>query len=278
MRPFEWLALVAITACSAKHPEPTQQAVAPEKAAKAPWNAPAGSAAGEPKWVHDPPAVLRDKILSVNAHVFVLKSNADFAEYRETLALAERTRGVTAAEPFIYVELAIAKAGKPPVGIAVKGVDPSRVGRVLAIGPHMKTGTLELLGTKGEPPPIILGDDLARVLDARVGDTVTITSRDDAPAGVPPIKPAAFHVAGLFHLDFDEYDERLALAPLLAVQTMVGRGDQVMGIEMTVSDLGHSDEVAKALEKALGGPPYHAIDWYELNKNLFTALFGDRRP
>jgi ABC-type lipoprotein release transport system permease subunit len=59
---------------------------------------------------------------------------------------------------------------------------------------------------------------------------------------------------------------------------MLGRGDQVMGIEMTVNDLEHSDQLASAIEKALGGPPYQAMDWYELNKNLFTTLYGARRP
>lgn len=36
--------------------------------------------------------------------------------------------------------------------------------------------------------------------------------------------------------------------------------------------------LAKTIETALGGPPYQAMDWYELNKNLFTRLYGDRRP
>jgi lipoprotein-releasing system permease protein len=272
------LALVAIAACSTNHPAAQQEAVAPAKPAPAkpakdPWDVPAGSAAPTPKWANDPPAVLRDKILAVNAHVIVLKSTTTFAEYRDVLALAERTPGVVAAEAFLFSELVIAKPGKPDVGIAIKGVDPTRVGRVLAIGPRMTEGTLDSLGVKGEPPPMVIGDDLARKLDVRVGDTVMVSSPEGAAVKLGPNR---FRVSGLFHMDFDEYDERLTLVPLSAMQTMIGRGDQVMGIEMTVKDLAHSDELAKALEKALGGPPYRAMDWYELNTKLFQAMYGGR--
>lgn len=231
-----------------------------------------------PHWANDPPAVLRDKINGVNAHVIVLKSVLEFAEYRDVLALAERTSGVVAAEPFIFAEVEISSARNSRVSAALKAVDPSRVGRVLTIGQHMKAGSLDSLA-KGDPPSIVLGDVLARTLDVKLGDQVTVT--------VPPLPEAAdagagkqqvFRVTGTFHMDFDEYDERLTLASLPAVQAMLGRGDQVMGIEMVVKDLDKSAEVAAAIEQALGGPPYKALDWYELNRELFVALFGERRP
>jgi lipoprotein-releasing system permease protein len=273
MRPL--LALVAIAACITKHSPPKQKAKPADDRA----TAFTGSAEPVPNWAHDPPDVLRDKILAVNAHVVVLKGAEGFADYRNVLALAERTPGVVAVEAFGWVELLIAKPGKPPVGIAIKGVDPGRVGRVLGVGPHMKTGSLDSLGANGEPPAIVIGDDLARKLDAHVGDTVTLTSPShDGSLAAPEIQPTAFRVTGLFHMDFDEYDEHFALVPLSAMQAMLGRGDQVMGIEMTVKELAHSDDIAKAIEQALGGPPYQTQDWYELNTRLFHALYGDRRP
>ena len=55
-------------------------------------------------------------------------------------------------------------------------------------------------------------------------------------------------------------------------QELVGRGDQVMGVELKVVDVDRAEEIAAKLERALGGPPYQVQDWYELNHNLFTAL------
>jgi lipoprotein-releasing system permease protein len=278
------LALFVVAACNSKQPAREQQTAAPTTpAVDDPWNVPAGSAradigsAGDPTWAHDPPEVLRAKINGVNAHVVVLKSTANFPEYRDALGVVEKMPGVVAAEPFIFAELDIEKAGRPPQRLSLKAVDPARAARVLTVGRHMKTGTLDSLA-KSEPPSIILGDALARVLDVAVGDDVTVKRPKDA---VGPLlaaaKPTVFRVTGTFHMEFDVYDEQLGLASLSAVQAMLGRGDQVMGIEMTVEDLVQADEIAKAIEHVLGGPPYRAMDWYELNKNLFTAV-GHPRP
>ncbi|HEY3803517.1 MAG TPA: FtsX-like permease family protein [Kofleriaceae bacterium] len=81
-----------------------------------------------------------------------------------------------------------------------------------------------------------------------------------------------FRVTGLFDSGFDEYDRRLMYCSLKAAQDLEGRGDQVMGVEMKLKNISRASMIADRLEKALGGPPYQVQDWYELNKNLFTAL------
>jgi ABC-type lipoprotein release transport system permease subunit len=50
-----------------------------------------------------------------------------------------------------------------------------------------------------------------------------------------------------------------------------------MGIELKIKDLNQAAQVARTIEKALGGLPYHAIDWYELNEQLFINM-GLRKP
>lgn len=261
--------VLVLAACDAKHPPPRQATPAPD-----PWAATAGSAVDVPKWAHDPPAVLRDKINGVNAHVIVLKSQDTFPEYRDVLAVAEKTPGVIAAEPFIFSELEIARGSGAPLAIAAKAVDPARVDRVLTIGTHMTAGSLSTLAA-GDPPPIVLGDGLADKLGAQLHDDVTLTLPPDGSAA-PRTK--VFRVVGTFHMDFDEYDDRLALTALAPMQALLGRGDQAMGIEMTVNDLERSGAIATAIEQKLGGAPYEAQDWYELNNRLFTALYGDKRP
>jgi len=81
-----------------------------------------------------------------------------------------------------------------------------------------------------------------------------------------------FTVTGIFYSGFDEYDRRLMYTSLGDTQELVGRGDQVMGVELKVKDVDRADEIARRLEDKLGGPPYQVQDWYELNHNLFTAL------
>jgi lipoprotein-releasing system permease protein len=248
--------LALLAACNSKQPAQTGSPTDP-------------GSAGDPKWVNDPPDVLRAKIMGVNAHVFVLeKGGYPFAEYRDVLSAVEKTPDVVAAQPFVFVELEIEHAGRPPQPIALKGVDPARVSRILTVGRHMISGTLDSLA-KGE---IVIGDVLASRLDVAIGDDIIVRPSKDDPA----LKPAVLRIAGTFHLDFEEYDERLGFASLPAIQTVLGRGDVVTGVEMVVNDFTKADKIAKAIEAKLGDM-YQAMDWYELNEKLFTAL-GHARP
>ena len=153
----------------------------------------------------------RDKVLGVNAHVIVLKSQATFAEYRDVMKTArEIDRDVLAVQPFIFAEM-LATRGKGELsGVAIKGIDPKLVRGVLDLDKHMIEGTVDSLLTPvcpsgaddrgggpggaspsspgwGVPsvreperprclpdPPIIMGKELAHKLKARVGDAVTV--------------------------------------------------------------------------------------------------------
>ncbi len=136
----------------------------------------------------------------------------------------------------------------------------------------------EELSTDEVLPAIILGKELAYKLRAKCGDVVTVVvplSNIDfdtwrAKSSAP--RTRKFRVTGVFYSGFDEYDRRLMYTALGNTQELVGRGDQVMGVELKVKDVSRAAAIARKLERALGGPPYQVQDWYELNHNLFTAL------
>ena len=224
----------------------------------------------------------RDKVLGVNAHVIVLKSQATFAEYRDVMKTAQEIdEDVIAVQPFIFAEMLVTRGKGQLSGVAIKGIDPSLVGGVLDLKQHMSEGSVESLAAEpqaGVPPPIIMGKELAHKLKAQVGDDVTVVvplSNIDfdtwrAKSSAP--RTRRFRVTGIFYSGFDEYDRRLMYTSLADTQELVGRGDQVMGVEMKVKDVDRAEEIADRLEEKLGGPPYQVQDWYELNHNLFTAL------
>jgi lipoprotein-releasing system permease protein len=242
-------------------------------------------------------AQFRDKVLGVNAHVIVLKSQATFAEYRDVMKTArEIDPDVLAVQPFIFAEMLVTRGKGELSGVAIKGIDPKLVRGVLDLDKHMIEGTVDTLlieacppGDADKParpdkpaclknPPIIMGKELAHKLKAKVGDVVTVVvplSNIDfdtwrAKSSAP--RTRKFTVTGIFYSGFDEYDRRLMYTSLADTQELVGRGDQVMGVELKVKDVERAEEIARNLEKALGGPPYQVQDWYELNHNLFTAL------
>jgi lipoprotein-releasing system permease protein len=232
----------------------------------------------------------RDKVLGVNAHVIVLKSQTTFAEYRDVMKTArEIDSEVIAVQPFILGEMLVTRGKGELSGVMIKGVDPKLFKAVLDLDKHMTESTTtrngvftaDSLAEEPKPgilPPIIMGKELAHKIKAKLGDVVTVVvplSNIDfdtwrATASAP--RTRKFRVTGIFYSGFDEYDRRLMYTALKDTQELVGRDDQVMGVEMKVRDVDRAEEIAAKLEKALGGPPYQVQDWYALNHNLFTAL------
>lgn len=224
----------------------------------------------------------RDKVLGVNAHVIVLKNQSTFAEYRDVMKTAQDIDpDVIAVQPFIFAEMLVTRGKGELSGVAIKGIDPKLVRGVLDLDKHMQEGSIDSLAAERKPddiPPIIMGKELAHKLKAKLGDEVTVVvplsniDFDTWQAKSSAPRTRKFRVTGIFYSGFDEYDRRLMYTSLQDTQDLVGRGDQVMGVEMKVKDVDRASEIAANLEKALGGPPYQVQDWYELNHNLFTAL------
>jgi lipoprotein-releasing system permease protein len=123
---------------------------------------------------------------------------------------------------------------------------------------------------------IVLGKDLAEELGAEVDDRVTLVSPTAAfgladVGGGRRTQTRELRVIGIFSAGFQEYDSRLAYVDLYDAQPFYGQGDVVTGVELRLRDLDEAREVARRLERELGGP-FHTLDWAELNENLFTAL------
>jgi lipoprotein-releasing system permease protein len=228
-------------------------------------------------------AQFREKVLGVNAHVIIQKNTADFRNYKWVEEVAMNIDDdVVAVQPFIFVEM-LATTGKGQIsGVAIKGVDPALVSSVLDLERHMLPGgsvaSLAKEPAPGELPPIIVGKELAHKLRLAQGDTVTVVvplSNVDwntwrTTAAAP--RSRRFTVTGIFYSGFDEYDRRLMYTSLRETQSLLERGDKVMGVELKVKDVDRAREIAAKLEKRLGEPPFQVQDWYELNHNLFKAL------
>jgi lipoprotein-releasing system permease protein len=78
-------------------------------------------------------------------------------------------------------------------------------------------------------------------------------------------------VAGIFFSGMYEYDTKYAYVTVPALQSFLGMGDDVNGIEVKVAHLDETGPVVRAIEKRLGDG-YRVQDWKEINRSLFSAL------
>ncbi|MBN2498882.1 MAG: ABC transporter permease, partial [Deltaproteobacteria bacterium] len=123
-------------------------------------------------------------------------------------------------------------------------------------------------------PGILLGRELAENLGARPGDPVKVISplsEDLGPSGPVP-RSRAFRVAGIFHTGMYEYDAKSVVVSLRASQDFFGMGETITGIALRFHDVDQAAERCRDILAVLDGYPYFTRTWYQMNKNLFSAL------
>lgn len=228
---------------------------------------------------------LRDKILGFNPHVVVVSYGGALGGTDDALTRIRGVDGVKAAAPFVYGQ-AMITVGRAVSGVVVRGVDPESVGGVVDVERHLASGSLAALATphKVTLPPeegggtvelsgLLVGQELARQLGVAPGDAVSVVSPlgTPGPGGMVP-RVKRFVIAGVFDSGMYDYDTTLAYMALPDAQRFFELKDTVSGIEVRVTDVYGARDVARRIETALGGFPYRARDWMEVNRNLFSAL------
>jgi lipoprotein-releasing system permease protein len=134
----------------------------------------------------------------------------------------------------------------------------------LAIKPKVKKTT----------PGIFIGKELKKILKVRMGDRVNVVSplsEELGPSGPVPMA-RSFRVAGVFYTGMYEYDAKSVYVTLASAQDFFSMGDAVTGIGLKFNNLDRAGTICADILSALDGYPYFTRTWYQMNKNLFTAL------
>lgn len=239
---------------------------------------------------------LQTQLLGSTAHVSLERVQADgIRDWRPLLEKLSHQPHVVAAAPALYEEVLISRGARAK-GALLKGIVPQYESQVSELLKSVKVGSAESLapcasGSAGcaeqaetqkvptEPPgyipaypPIVLGQDLADSMGARVGSVVLVTSPqgDLTPFGMVP-KYKRFQVSGLFKSGFYDYDSSWALIRLQDAQVLFGLGDVISVIEFKIDDIYQAPQVGAELEK-VAGLGFMTRNWEEENRPLFRAL------
>jgi lipoprotein-releasing system permease protein len=215
---------------------------------------------------------LKDKILGTNAHVVVLNATGAVQDYQRVLKKVQGIDGVVAATPFIYNQVMLS-SGRNVSGVVLRGIDVASDAKVTNLHKSMVEGSLKALDdSSAKTPGLVIGKELAKNLGLFQGDTVDVISPmgNITPFGMMP-KMRHFRIAGIFNTGMFEYDSTLAYVSLSEAQNFLGLGDVVTGIQLKVRDVYRTGELAQVINRELG-PPFHARDWMQMNKNILFAL------
>ncbi len=227
---------------------------------------------------------LEDKLVDSSAHVQLMRVKGDgIRDWQPLLERLRKVPHVTAVSPGLYEQVLVARGARDG-GALLEGILPedeqkvstllktATPGSLRALDPRLQTDT----GANAEPPPIVLGKDLADSVGATVGDRVTIISPQGemTPYGVIP-KWMPFRLAGTYHSGFYQYDAEMGFLRLTDAQRLFDEPDLLSVINFKVDDLNRAPEIGNAIEKAAGSG-FMTTNWMEQNRPLFRALKLER--
>jgi lipoprotein-releasing system permease protein len=226
---------------------------------------------------------LQERLVGSTSHVDLMRVAGDgIRDWRPLVARLRQVPHVTAAGPGLYGQVLISRGARSG-GAFVKGVipqDEKTVGDLLqsvvqgsadALEPESSESASQQASERAVPP-IVIGQDLAETIGAKVGDAVLVTSPQGelTPLGLVP-RYQRFQVVGIFKSGFYQYDSSYAFLRLLDAQKLFSEPDLISVISFKVDDLYHADSVGRAIEGE-AGKGFQATNWMEQNRELFRAL------
>ncbi|MEO0083654.1 MAG: lipoprotein-releasing ABC transporter permease subunit [candidate division WOR-3 bacterium] len=211
---------------------------------------------------------LRNRILGLTPHIIITKYSYEPIEnYDSLMQIIKQNPKIASAAPFVYLKTIIKKE-QVSDGIVVRGILENSGSEITDLQKIIVQGSFDISNDN-----IILGIDLARSINARVGDEIALVlpfGSEPTPLGMLP-KIKHFRVSGIFDAGMYDYNASFAYLNLNKLQRFLDLDDKVTGIELKLNDINQTLRITSELKKSLPFP-YRVQNWISMNRNIFTAL------
>lgn len=151
--------------------------------------------------------------------------------------------------------------------VQVVGIDPVAEAGVSKIAGAIIAG--DYLSDGGPVTQILIGDRLAQLLEAGIGDRIVVSVNNQ---NTESAEQQLFRVSGIFHLNARVMDENLVFVRLPEAQAMMGLDDAVHEIAFNLTTASLATETDLALWQRLSNERRVAQGWTELMPQLATML------
>lgn len=216
-----------------------------------------------------------NRMLSVLSHIEVYDARGAMPDWREASREALRHPEVRAAAPFLDAQ-AMLLSGEVMKPVLLRGVIPADEARVSDVTRQMKAGSFDAL--RPGAYNVVLGSALARALDVKVGERVTLLlASDGVPGSGSDTMPRtrALTVAGIFEAGHFEFDSSLGFVALADAETALNL-PAPSGLRLKLADLHGAPRVAAELAGTMRGELIMR-DWTKVNVVWFAAVESQKR-
>jgi len=221
---------------------------------------------------------LKKRILDATSHIEITGGLDNQDEINQLIKKITDLKHVKAVSPYVSGEGLLSNRSVNR-GVLVKGIDPQYENNVNQLLNKVVKGSKKF---SSKPFEIIIGVDLARLLDVDIGDDVSllIPKLNFSPIGnYPTIKK--FHIVGIFDAGIYEFDSSLALIDYQDAQKIFFKNQKTKfsAIQIQLTDSNKTLNVEPDIKKILMDLNINSFisNWTNKNKNFFSAIQMEKR-
>jgi lipoprotein-releasing system permease protein len=213
---------------------------------------------------------IRNKILGIQPHILITRSGGEsFEDYVSVEDKVKANKNVTSVLPFIYQQGIVRGINSSSAsGIIIKAVDYSKEDKILNLSKQIVVSDAKFSGENIGKRSIILGCELARNISVDAGGEVVLMF--PASLGSIPIM-YKFNVSAIIESGMYDFDSSLGFIDLKEAQSLFSMPDSITGLDIHTNNFDKASAIAFELQKNLPYP-YKVKTWFDMNKNLFSAL------
>ncbi|MBN2000277.1 ABC transporter permease [candidate division KSB1 bacterium] len=215
---------------------------------------------------------VRSRLIGIYGHVKMgTFHERGFDQYKDKLEMLKSKPHVDAVSPYILGKGLII-SDFSSTAIQIKGIDQDAGRHLLPVEDLITDGDLALDRQQNDPYiiyGIMVGDELARRLEIKVGDEVIQASLAGITRFGQMPQKMRFRVTAIFSTGLFEFDDATSFISLEAAQLLFNMHEKITGIEIKLDDIDRSETFAAQITDSLGYP-YRALTWADLNANLFA--------
>jgi lipoprotein-releasing system permease protein len=221
---------------------------------------------------------LKKRILDATSHIEITGGLDDQDGINQLINKIIDLKHVKAVSPYVSGE-GLLSSGSINRGVLVKGIDPQHENNVNQLLNKVVKGSKKF---SSKPFEIIIGVDLARLLNVDIGDNVSllIPKLNFSPIGnYPTIKK--FNIVGIFDAGIYEFDSSLALIDYQDAQKIFFKNQQTKfsAIQIQLTDSNETLNVETNIKTILMNLNMNSFisNWTNKNKNFFSAIQMEKR-
>jgi lipoprotein-releasing system permease protein len=188
--------------------------------------------------------------------------------------LKDKYKDITGISPYVQRE-ALIKYKDIVEGIMLKGVDANT--DISTAKNRIITGEYNLAPIDTIYSRVLIGEKLAKKINAGIGKKVFVFGLKGIPSPVNQPKIKQFIIAGTYETGLKDYDDVVIYTDMKTAQDLFEFDNNISGIEMNMKSIDNLDAISASMNETLGYP-YTAKSMFKIFRALFTWVELQKTP